>query len=91
MRRLGGRSVETQRSLLDACPPSHQRRSHSREMVRFVAPLVVPIGTCARPMGGYIIMLLNAAIDWSARCVKIVPDSTCEAEMAQASRGMQAR
>ena len=35
-------------------------------------------------------MLLNAAIDWSARCVKIVPDSTCEAEMAQASRAAKA-
>ena len=30
-------------------------------------------------------MYCNGAIDWSAKLVKIVPDSTCEAETAVAS------
>ena len=42
-------------------------------------------GTRARPLGGYVIMYLNGAVDWSAKLVKIVPDSSCEAETAVAS------
>ena len=37
-------------------------------------------------MGGYGIFLLNGLIAWSAKAIKIVPDSTCEAELAQGSR-----
>ena len=47
-------------------------------------------GTRARPLGGFIIMYLNGAIDWSAKAVKLVPDSTLEAEQAQASRACKA-
>ena len=32
------------------------------------------------------IMYCNGAIDWSAKLIKIVPDSSCEAETALASR-----
>ena len=35
-------------------------------------------------------MYLNGAIDWSAKAIKLVPDSSCEAEMAQASRACKA-
>ena len=35
-------------------------------------------------------MYLNGAIDWSAKAVKLVPDSTLEAEQAQASRACKA-
>ena len=38
------------------------------------------------PFGGYIIMMNNGAIAWAARKVRIVPDSTAEAETAVASR-----
>ena len=38
------------------------------------------------PMAGFILMLLNGAIDWSAKQLKVVADSTCEAETASASR-----
>lgn len=47
-------------------------------------------GTSARPMGGYVVMYCNAAVDWSASAVKIVPDSSHEAESAQASRATKA-
>ena len=47
-------------------------------------------GTRARPLGGYVVMYLNGAIDWSAKAIKLVPDSSCEAEMAQASRACKA-
>ena len=35
-------------------------------------------------------MYLNGAIDWSAKAIKLVPDSSCEAEMAQALRACKA-
>jgi hypothetical protein len=38
------------------------------------------------PFGGYVIMLCNGAIAWGARKLRIVPDSTAEAETAIASR-----
>lgn len=42
-------------------------------------------GTRPKPLGGYVIMYCNGAVDWSAKLVKIIPDSTCEAETAVAS------
>ena len=42
------------------------------------------------PLGGYVIMYCNGAVDWSAKLIKIVPDSTCEAETALASRAAKA-
>ena len=36
-------------------------------------------------MGGYVIMHNNGCVDWASKSVKIVPDSTCEAETAVAS------
>ena len=42
-------------------------------------------GTRANPLGGYVIVYNNGAIDYSAKLVKIVPDSSCEAESAVAS------
>ena len=47
-------------------------------------------GTTPRPMGGYVVMYCNGAIDWSAGSLKIVPDSSHEAESAQASRSAKA-
>ena len=47
-------------------------------------------GTSVHPLGGYVIMYFNGAIDWSAKMVKIVPDSSCEAETALASRAAKA-
>ena len=43
-------------------------------------------GTSPNPLGGYVIMYTNGALDWSAKIIKIVPDSSCEAETALASR-----
>eukprot|EP00966_Prymnesium_polylepis_P024245 558478-Prymnesium_polylepis.3 len=42
------------------------------------------------PLGGYAIMYNNGAIDYSAKIVKIVPDSSCEAESAVASLASKA-
>ena len=42
-------------------------------------------GQVPRPMGGYVIMHNNGCVDWASKSVKIVPDSTCEAETAVAS------
>ena len=47
-------------------------------------------GTTARPMGGYVVMFCNGAVDWSAGALKIVPGSVHEAESAQASRAAKA-
>ena len=47
-------------------------------------------GSVPRPMGGFVIMYCNGAIDWSAGNLKLVPDSTHEAESAQASRAAKA-
>ena len=47
-------------------------------------------GTSARPMGGYAVMYGNGAVDWSASNLKIVPNSSHEAESAQASRAAKA-
>ena len=47
-------------------------------------------GTAVRPLGGYVIMYCNGAIDWSAKLITIVPDSSCEAETALASRAAKA-
>lgn len=42
-------------------------------------------GTRPKPLGGYVVMYMNGAVDWSAKLVKIVPDSSCEAETAVGS------
>ena len=47
-------------------------------------------GTEARPMGGYVVMYCNGAIDWGASNLKLVPDSSHEAESAEASRAAKA-
>ena len=47
-------------------------------------------GSHPRPMGGYVIMYGNGAVDWSAKTLKIVPDSITEAESAVASRAVKA-
>ena len=47
-------------------------------------------GSQIRPMGGYAIMYQNGAVDWSAKALKIVPDSSCEAETAVGSRAVKA-
>ena len=47
-------------------------------------------GKSPKPMAGFILMLLNGAIDWSAKQLKVVADSTCEAETASASRATKA-
>ena len=47
-------------------------------------------GTCPNPLGGYVIMYCNGAVAWSAKLIKIVPDSSCEAETALASRAAKA-
>ena len=41
-------------------------------------------------MGGYVVMYGNGSVDWSAKLLKIVPDSSCEAETAVASRAVKA-
>eukprot|EP00327_Prymnesium_parvum_P011897 CAMPEP_0184377110 /NCGR_PEP_ID=MMETSP0007-20130409/1995_1 /TAXON_ID=97485 /ORGANISM="Prymnesium parvum, Strain Texoma1" /LENGTH=241 /DNA_ID=CAMNT_0026720891 /DNA_START=15 /DNA_END=740 /DNA_ORIENTATION=+ len=43
-------------------------------------------GTVARPYGGYVIMRANGVVCASSRSLKIVPDSTAEAETAVASK-----
>ena len=43
-------------------------------------------GTTPYPLGGYVVMYCNGALDWSAKIIKIIPDSSCEAETALASR-----
>ena len=47
-------------------------------------------GTNPRPMGGFVVMFNNGAVDWNASNLKLVPDSSHEAESAQASRGAKA-
>ena len=39
-----------------------------------------------RPMGGFVVMYCNGPADWSAGYLKIVPESSHEAEAAIASR-----
>ena len=46
-------------------------------------------GTRARPMGGHAIMYNNGIIGWCAKNLKMVPDSTCEAETAVGSRAVK--
>lgn len=46
-------------------------------------------GNSAKPFGGYIIMLHNGPVDWSSKKLRIVADSTCEAETATASRAVK--
>ena len=41
-------------------------------------------------MGGFVVMYLNGAVDWSAGYLKCVPDSSHEAESAVASRAAKA-
>jgi len=43
-------------------------------------------GRAAYPMGGFVVMYGNGAISWSARQLKVVADSSAEAETAVASR-----
>ena len=47
-------------------------------------------GRSPRPFGGYTVMRLNAALFWKALKLKIVPDSTCEAETAVGSKAAKA-
>ena len=47
-------------------------------------------GGVPRPMGGYAVVYCNGAVDWSASHLKIVPDSSHEAESAVASRAAKA-
>ena len=47
-------------------------------------------GKTPKPMAGFVLMLLNGAVDWSAKLLKVVADSTCEAETASASRATKA-
>lgn len=44
-------------------------------------------GTEPRPYGGFVVMYCNGAIYYGSKKMKIVPDSTCEAETALASKG----
>lgn len=43
-------------------------------------------GTRPRPYGGFVVMRCNGAVDVKAQKLKIVPDSTCEAETAVGSK-----
>ena len=43
-----------------------------------------------RPMGGYVVMYSNGPVDWGAGYLKIVPESSHEAESAIASRATKA-
>ena len=43
-------------------------------------------GKDVHPFGGYVVMLNNGAVMWSAKKLCVVPDSTAEAETAIASR-----
>ena len=47
-------------------------------------------GSRPRPMGGYVIMYGNGPVDWHAGFLKIVPDSSHEAESAIGSRATKA-
>ena len=47
-------------------------------------------GTRPRPMGGFVIMFANGAVDWNAGNIKLVPHSSHEAESAIASRAARA-
>ena len=47
-------------------------------------------GSRPRPMGGFVVMYLNGPIDWSARYLKIIPESSHEAKSAVASRATKA-
>ena len=47
-------------------------------------------GKRARPLGGYVIIYLNGALDWSAKLLKIVAVSTAEAETAVGSLAARA-
>ena len=64
-------------------------QEHPRGLVESCGLFIVhdnSFGTTPRPMGGFVIMYCNGAVDWSASSLKIVPDSSHEAESAQASR-----
>ena len=43
-------------------------------------------GKDVQPFGGYVVMLNNGAALWASRKLRIIPDSTAEAETAIASR-----
>ena len=47
-------------------------------------------GKTPKPMAGYVVFYCNGPIDWSARVLKVIADSTCEAETAIASRATKA-
>ena len=47
-------------------------------------------GTHPRPMGGYVVMYNNGAVDWNATRLKIVPASSHEAEAAVAAKAAKA-
>lgn len=42
-------------------------------------------GKDIHPFGGFVVMLNNGALQWAARKIRIVPDTTAEAETAMAS------
>ena len=41
-------------------------------------------------MGGQAVTMANGAVDWMAKQLKLVPDSSCEAETAVGSRAIKA-
>ena len=47
-------------------------------------------GRDVKPFGGYVVFYYNGAVDYSAKRLKIVPDSTSEAETAVASKAAKA-
>ena len=47
-------------------------------------------GKSPKPLGGFVIFVLNGPVDWEANKVKIIPESTCEAETAVGSRATKA-
>ena len=47
-------------------------------------------GKVPKPLGGYAIIMAMIAVDWCAKLLKIVADSSCEAETATGSRATKA-
>jgi hypothetical protein len=47
-------------------------------------------GKSPKPIGGYIIFMCGCPVDWQAKMLKVVADSTCEAETAIGSRATKA-
>jgi hypothetical protein len=47
-------------------------------------------GTHPRPLGGYVVVYNNGAVDWNANRIKIVPQSSHEAEAAVGAKAAKA-